>query len=96
MGDAMSNNQEKREAGEAAIRYVEDGGIIGVGTGSTVNFFIDALALPRQDQGRGIQLGSSPAIATAQARHSMSSTSTPLAASTSMSMAPTSAIRRSA
>jgi ribose 5-phosphate isomerase A len=40
----MSNNQEKREAGEAAIQYVEDGAIIGVGTGSTVAFFIDALA----------------------------------------------------
>lgn len=39
----MSSN-EKRQAGEAAIRYVEDGAIIGVGTGSTVAFFIDALA----------------------------------------------------
>ena len=34
----------KRLAGEAAIRYVEDGAIVGVGTGSTVAFFIDALA----------------------------------------------------
>ena len=40
----MSNANEKRLAGEAAIRYVEDGAIIGVGTGSTVAFFIDALA----------------------------------------------------
>lgn len=39
----MSNN-EKRLAGEAAIRYVEDGSVVGVGTGSTVAFFIDALA----------------------------------------------------
>ena len=39
----MSTN-EKRQAGEAAIRYVEDGAIIGVGTGSTVAYFIDALA----------------------------------------------------
>lgn len=39
----MSAN-EKRQAGEAAIRYVEDGAIVGVGTGSTVAFFIDALA----------------------------------------------------
>ncbi|MBP1473898.1 ribose-5-phosphate isomerase RpiA [Frateuria sp. MAH-13] len=38
----MSN--EKRLAGEAALRYVEDGAIVGVGTGSTVAFFIDALA----------------------------------------------------
>jgi ribose 5-phosphate isomerase A len=35
---------EKRLAGEAAIRYVEDGAVVGVGTGSTVAFFIDALA----------------------------------------------------
>jgi ribose 5-phosphate isomerase A len=39
----MSTN-EKRLAGEAAIRYVEDGAIVGVGTGSTVAYFIDALA----------------------------------------------------
>jgi ribose 5-phosphate isomerase A len=43
-GDAMSNNEQKRVAGEAAIRYVEDGTIVGVGTGSTVAFFIEALA----------------------------------------------------
>ncbi|MDO1529023.1 ribose-5-phosphate isomerase RpiA [Fulvimonas sp. R45] len=35
---------QKRQAGEAALRYVEDGAIVGVGTGSTVAFFIDALA----------------------------------------------------
>jgi ribose 5-phosphate isomerase A len=39
----MSQANEKRLAGETAIRYVEKG-VIGVGTGSTVNFFIDALA----------------------------------------------------
>src|SRR6202012_1149201 len=42
-GRVMSS-QEKRLAGEAAIRYVEKGAVIGVGTGSTVAFFIDALA----------------------------------------------------
>ncbi len=41
----MSDNSNalKQQAAEAAIAYVE-GGIIGVGTGSTVNYFIDALA----------------------------------------------------
>ena len=34
----------KRRAGEKAIEYVEDGMIVGVGTGSTVAYFIDALA----------------------------------------------------
>lgn len=33
----------KRLAGEKAIDYVEDGMIVGVGTGSTVAYFIDAL-----------------------------------------------------
>jgi ribose 5-phosphate isomerase A len=34
----------KRLAGEKAIEYVEDGMVVGVGTGSTVAWFIDALA----------------------------------------------------
>jgi len=39
----MSNDLGKRRAAEAALKYIEDDTIIGVGTGSTVNFFIDAL-----------------------------------------------------
>jgi ribose 5-phosphate isomerase A len=39
----MINDDQKRAAGEAALRYV-DGGIVGVGTGSTVAYFLDALA----------------------------------------------------
>jgi ribose 5-phosphate isomerase A len=35
---------QKRAAGEAAIEFVEENGVIGVGTGSTVKYFIDALA----------------------------------------------------
>lgn len=34
----------KRLAGEKAIEHVENGMVVGVGTGSTVAFFIDALA----------------------------------------------------
>ena len=37
-------SEAKRRAGEKAIEYVEDGMVVGVGTGSTVAFFIDALA----------------------------------------------------
>ncbi len=40
----MSQNESKRLAGEKAIDFVEDGMIVGVGTGSTVAYFIDALA----------------------------------------------------
>ena len=36
--------EAKRLAAEKAIDYVEDGMIVGVGTGSTVAYFIDALA----------------------------------------------------
>ncbi|QMV13269.1 ribose-5-phosphate isomerase RpiA [Vibrio spartinae] len=39
----MTQDEMKKEAGWAALKYVVKGGIIGVGTGSTVNHFIDAL-----------------------------------------------------
>lgn len=39
----MNQDEMKRQAAETAVAYVE-GGVIGVGTGSTVNHFIDALA----------------------------------------------------
>jgi len=45
----MSQDDHKRRAGRAAMRYVEDGMIVGVGTGSTVAHFIDALAERRHD-----------------------------------------------
>ncbi|MDE2407102.1 MAG: ribose-5-phosphate isomerase RpiA [Xanthomonadaceae bacterium] len=37
-------SEAKKLAAEKAIEYVEDGMIVGVGTGSTVAYFIDALA----------------------------------------------------
>ncbi|HEY0180427.1 MAG TPA: ribose-5-phosphate isomerase RpiA [Dokdonella sp.] len=40
----MSKDEEKRRAAQAAVRWVEDGSVVGVGTGSTVAHFIDALA----------------------------------------------------
>jgi len=40
----MSQNDQKAAVAREAIRYVEDDAWIGVGTGSTVNFFIDELA----------------------------------------------------
>ncbi len=43
----MSQNEAKRLAAEKAIDYIEDGMIVGVGTGSTVAYFIDALATIR-------------------------------------------------
>jgi len=40
----MDQNQQKQQAALAAIKLLPPDGYIGVGTGSTVNFFIDALA----------------------------------------------------
>jgi ribose 5-phosphate isomerase A len=40
----MSSDEMKKRAAEAALHYVEEDTVIGVGTGSTVNYFIDALS----------------------------------------------------
>ena len=39
----MNQNELKLAAAQAAIRYVEDGSVVGVGTGSTADFFINEL-----------------------------------------------------
>lgn len=39
----MDQNAKKQAVAKAAIQYVEQDSIVGVGTGSTVNFFIDEL-----------------------------------------------------
>jgi ribose 5-phosphate isomerase A len=40
----MSAESKKQSAAQAALAHVPDNEVLGVGTGSTVNFFIDALA----------------------------------------------------
>jgi ribose 5-phosphate isomerase A len=40
----MGQEQEKRKVAESAVEFIETSDVIGVGTGSTVNLFIDALA----------------------------------------------------
>ena len=40
----MTQDELKALVGQAAVAYVPDGSVVGVGTGSTVNCFIDALA----------------------------------------------------
>lgn len=40
----MTQDEMKKAAAHAALKYVENDSIVGVGTGSTVNHFIDALA----------------------------------------------------
>ncbi len=43
----MNQDQKKRRVAESALQYVTAGTIVGVGTGSTANCFIDALEASR-------------------------------------------------
>ena len=45
----MTQDEMKKAAGWAALQYVKQGTIVGVGTGSTVNHFIGALATMKDD-----------------------------------------------
>ena len=40
----MTQDEQKRAVAQAAIQHVQAGTIVGVGTGSTANYFIDELA----------------------------------------------------
>ena len=40
----MTQDEQKRAVAAAAIQYIPIGSIVGVGTGSTANYFIDELA----------------------------------------------------
>lgn len=40
----MASDDDKRRAAEAALEYLQPGTVVGIGTGSTVNHFIAALA----------------------------------------------------
>lgn len=43
----MNQDEQKQAAAQAAIQYIPKGSVVGVGTGSTANYFIDALATIR-------------------------------------------------
>ncbi len=45
----MTQDEMKKAAGWAALKYVDKGSIVGVGTGSTVNHFIDALGSIKEE-----------------------------------------------
>jgi len=45
----MTQDEMKQQVAEAALQYVKAGTIVGVGTGSTANMFIDALATRKDD-----------------------------------------------
>ena len=44
MTQEITQDDKKKAVARAALGYVETGTIIGVGTGSTANYFVDALA----------------------------------------------------
>ena len=44
---SIDKEGEKRLSAEAAIEFIEDGMVVGVGTGSTVAYFIEALGRNR-------------------------------------------------
>ncbi|MDO7739309.1 MAG: ribose 5-phosphate isomerase A, partial [Burkholderiaceae bacterium] len=48
----MTQDELKTQVGQAALAYVQPGTVVGVGTGSTVNKFIEALATMK-DQIKG-------------------------------------------
>lgn len=45
----MTQDEMKQAAAKAALKYVEEDTVIGVGTGSTANYFIEYLATVRQN-----------------------------------------------
>jgi len=50
MGDSVTTQHDlKRLVAQAALRFVQPGRVLGVGTGSTVDLFIDALAAAKLD-----------------------------------------------
>jgi len=66
----MTQDEMKKKVAEAALAYVVEGSIVGVGTGSTANMFIDALATIK-DKIKGT-VASSEATATRLRGHGIS------------------------
>src|SRR3989304_2163570 len=56
----MSSDREKQLAAEAAAEFVEDGMLVGLGTGSTVRYLLPVLAA----RGRGLRGGAASTVPT--------------------------------
>ncbi len=69
----MANDQEKEAAARASLQFVQDGQVVGLGTGSTASYFIKLLGeqvkqglrirgIPTSDRSRelALSLGISP------------------------------------
>ncbi len=55
MKDASSNNSSKKNAGYKAAEYVEDGMVLGLGTGSTTHFFIEKVGMRIKEEGISVK-----------------------------------------
>src|SRR5947208_15658127 len=53
----MANDQEKEAAARASLRFVKDGQVVGLGTGSTAAFFIKLLS---EEVKRGLRVRGIP------------------------------------
>jgi ribose 5-phosphate isomerase A len=65
----VTQDELKRLVAEAALAYVPPGSVIGVGSGSTVNLFIDALARLQDERRITGAVSSSAASAAGLARY---------------------------
>jgi len=59
---------DKQLVAEHAARLVDDGMVVGLGTGSTANYFIDAIARRRIDEGLNVQVVASSVVSTIKAQ----------------------------
>ena len=51
MKNTSGNSSSKKNAGYKAAEYVEDGMVLGLGTGSTTHFFIEKVGMRIRDEG---------------------------------------------
>ncbi|MEJ2678888.1 MAG: ribose-5-phosphate isomerase A, partial [Gemmatimonadota bacterium] len=63
----MRQDELKRQAAERAVELVEDGMVLGLGTGSTARFALEALARRRERGELGNIVGIPTSVATEQA-----------------------------
>ena len=68
----MTASDQKRSAAEAALEYIEPGVVLGVGTGSTVNFLIEMLPQVRDRIDRCVSSSKASTKATARTTASKS------------------------
>lgn len=64
----MNQNELKALVGQAAVKFIEDGMIVGLGTGSTMRYMVDALGKRVQEEGLNVIRVTTSNRTTAQAQ----------------------------